>query len=249
MIQDQRRYLKTGIPGMDDLLGRGILKESIITLSGPTGCGKSTFAMQFLVEGALKFQEPGLYISLEDSKQALFLHMSGFNWELEKMESTKQLFFLDYPVYEVSQFLEKENAIGEIINTMGIERVVVDSIMPIALSFKNDDERKRGFMNLISNIRRWKTTTLIVSEDTTPTGNVLPETTYDIEKLTDGWIHSFYVSDDKGNRERAIEVLKMKGTEVSMKSFKLNLGDGGFTILGNNPPRKKSVKRQLRKKP
>ena len=231
MIAPQK-YLKTGIPGFDEILGKGILKESIITLSGPTGSGKSSFAMQFLVEGALKFQEPGLYISLEESKKSLFLHMSLFKWDLDKMETKKQLFFLDYPVYEVDQFLTKENAVGEIINTMGIERVVIDSIMPIALSFKGVDDRKRGFMNLVANIRRWRTTTLIISEDDDANpNNVLPKTNYGMEKLTDGWIHIYYTRDEKGSRERALEIIKMKGTNCITKIFKLNIGEDGFKVL------------------
>lgn len=229
---DSRKFLKTGIPGFDELLGKGIIRESIITLSGPTGGGKSTFAMQFLVEGANKFQEPGLYISLEDSKKSLLMHMKQFNWDLEKMEARKQLFFLDYPVYEVGQFLEKENAIGEIINTMGIERVVIDSIMPIALSFKDEDHRKKEFLNFISNVRRWGTTTLILSEDTSPTpGSVLPQTSYEIEKVSDGWIHICYFLDSKGNRKRGVEVIKMKGTRHLMKRFDLEISDGGFQVL------------------
>lgn len=231
MITDPKKYVKTGIPGLDPLLGRGIMKESVITLSGPTGCGKSSFAMQFLVEGALQFQEPGLYISLEDSKNSILSHMSLFKWDLHGMEAKKQLIFLDYPIYEVGQFLEKENAIGEIINTMNIERVVIDSIMPIALSFKENDERKRGFINLLSNLRRWKTTTLVVAEDTTPDPTIiLPRTTYEFEKLADGWLHIYYIRDEKGSRERAIEVIKMKGTNYITKIFKLGIAEEGFTV-------------------
>ena len=68
---EKRRFTQLGIPGSEGILKDGILKESIITLSGPTGSGKSTFGMQFLVEGAKKHHEAGLYISLEDSKDSL----------------------------------------------------------------------------------------------------------------------------------------------------------------------------------
>lgn len=229
---NSNKYIQTGIPGFDELADRGFLKGSTITLSGPTGCGKSTFAMQFLVEGAKKYNEPGLYISLEDSKDTILAHMDRFNWKLEEMEAKKQLFFLDYPVYEVGQFLEKENAIGEIINTMGIERVVIDSIMPIALSFKTADERRSQLMNLLTNIRRWKTTTMVVSEDTNANPNdILPRTNYEFEKLSDGWVHISYYKDNEGNRKRAVEILKMKGTHHVMKSFDLELTDKGFNVL------------------
>jgi len=228
---EKRRFTQLGIPGSEGILKDGILKESIITLSGPTGSGKSTFGMQFLVEGAKKHHEAGLYISLEDSKDSLLYHMQDFGWDLEKLERNKQLFFLDYPVYEVDQFLNKNNAVGEIISTMGIERVVIDSIMPIALAFKTDDERKKAFLSLISNLRKWGTSILIVSEDTSPHPNqILPITKYGIEKLTDGWIHMYYICDEKGNRGRAIEVIKMRGVNYEMKRYALKLSDSAFKI-------------------
>lgn len=230
-----RSFLKTGIPGFDELFINGIPKSSIITLGGPSGCGKSSLAMQFLVEGARKFNEPGLYISLEDSKNSLLSSMSGYTWELEKMERNKQIFFLDYPISEVDQFLQKENAVGELISTMGIERVVIDSIMPIALSFKGEDERQSGLLNFISNIRKWKTTTFIVSEDTAQSADmIIPSTKYGIEKLTDGWVQLYYILDDKGNREKAVEVIKMKGTTHALKKFKCTISNEGFTIFSKS---------------
>ncbi len=226
-----RSFLKTGIPGFDELFSNGIPKSSTITLGGPSGCGKSSFAMQFLVEGAKKFNEPGLFISLEDSKSSLLSSMGGYAWELEKMERSKQIFFLDYPISEVDQFLQKDNAVGELISTMGIERVVIDSIMPIALSFKGEDERQSGLLNFIGNIRKWKTTTLIVSEDTAQSADmVIPATKYGIEKLTDGWVQLYYILDEKGNREKAVEVIKMKGTTHALKKFKCTITNLGFEI-------------------
>ncbi|MBN2478128.1 AAA family ATPase [Candidatus Micrarchaeota archaeon] len=229
----ERKFTKTGITGFDENLGQGIPKGSILTLSGPTGSGKTTFAMQYLVEGAVKYHEAGLYISLEDTKESLMFSMEGYNWDLEKLERNKQLFFLDYPVSEVDQFLMKNNAVGEIINTMGIERVVIDSIMPIALHFRDEIDRKRAFLDLVSNIRKWGATTIIISEDTTPNpGSVLPETRYEFEKLTDGWIHIYYMLDPEGCRKRYIETIKMKGLFHTMKKFPLEITNHGFLVAG-----------------
>jgi len=230
-IKNSSKFLKTGISGFDELLGDGILRNSTVTLSGPTGSGKSTFGLQFLVEGSVKYNEPGLYISLEDSKETLLVHMAGYGWDLKRLEMRKQLFILDFPVYELDQFLNKKNAVGELIKTMNIERVVVDSIMPIALSFKDQDERKREFIKLIDNFRNWGTTTLITSDDLSNDINeVIPRTAYEIEKLSDGWIHiDYYVRN--GIRKRTIEVIKMKGSKHVMKKFFLDLTDNGFEVV------------------
>jgi len=229
----KREFVKCGIPGLDKISGGGLLHGSVITLSGPTGCGKSTFAMQFLVEGAMKYKEPGLYISIEESKDSMYFHMSGYTWNLEKLEKDRQLVFLDYPVYEVDQFMNQYSAIAEIINSSGAKRVVIDSIMPLALYFPNEDERKKGFLKLIDNIRKWGVTTLIVSEDTpATTQDVLPDTKYGIETFTDGWIHIYYMFSPKTQeRTRAVEVLKMKGVAHSTKIYPAKIDKDGFTIL------------------
>jgi len=225
-------FIKSGIIGLDDVLGSGFLKGSICSLSGPTGSGKSTFAMQFLVNGALKAKEPGLYISIEESKQSMYFHMSGYTWDLEKMEKNRQFVFLDYPIFEVDQFLTQNSAIQEIISKIGIKRVVIDSIMPVAIYFKEENERKKGFLKLIENIRRWGTTTLIISEDTpATTQDVLPDTHYGIETFTDGWLHLYYLySPKERERTRAIEVLKMKGVHHSSKIYPCEITDDGFVI-------------------
>ncbi len=46
---EERKFVKSGIPGLDKVLGGGFLEGSVVTVGGPTGCGKSTFAMQFFV--------------------------------------------------------------------------------------------------------------------------------------------------------------------------------------------------------
>ena len=229
----EREIIKSGIPGFDKLLNGGFLHGSIITLSGPTGCGKSTFAMQFLLEGAIKYGEPGIYIAIEESHDSMLFHMSGYDWDIEKLEKSRKLVFLDYPVYEVDQFMDQYSAIQEIINSTGARRVVVDSIMPVALFFKDPDERKKGFLKLVDNIRKWDTTTLVISEDTSATTQeVLPETKYGIETFTDGWVHIYSIFSQKTKeRTKAIEVLKMKGINHSRKIFSAKIDGKGFTVI------------------
>lgn len=230
----ERKFVKSGIPGLDKVLGGGFLQGSITTIGGPTGAGKSTFAMQFLYGGAIKYGEPGLYISIEDSKESMLFHMSGYKWDIEKAEKEQKLVFLDYPVYEIDQFLQQYGAIQEIINTSGIKRVAIDSIMPIAFYFKREDERKKGFLKFIDNIRKWGTTTMIVSEDTTVSSfDAIPNTAYGIESFTDGWINISYRPDPKKKNERVrmIEVLKMKGVHHSMRVYPVSVGDEGFKVV------------------
>jgi len=229
----ERRLVKSGIPGLDEILGGGFLNGSIVTIGGPTGCGKSTFAAQFLYNGATQYNEPGLYISIEESRRDFFFHVSGYNWDFNKVEKEQKFILLDYPIHEVDQILNQYSAIQEIINTTGVKRLVIDSIMPIALYFHEDIERKKGFLRLIDNIRKWGATTLIVSEDMKPTDiGAIPESIYGVESFTDGWISLFYHYDEKKmERTRFLEVLKMKGVQHSTRPYPALIDKNGIRVL------------------
>ncbi len=232
-----RRLIKSGVPGLDEVLGGGLLEGSIVTVSGPTGGGKSTLAAQFIHNGAKDSDEPGLYISIEESRGDFFFHMSGYSWDFAGLEKSRKFVLLDYPIHEVDQIVNQSGAIGEIISTTGTKRVVIDSIMPIALFFKSDDERRKGFLKFIENLRKWGTTTIIVSEDIKMAEpGTLPATEYGIESFTDGWINlSFRYDDEKKERARYLEVIKMKGVPHSSKSYPVVLDKDGFRLGSSGP--------------
>jgi KaiC/GvpD/RAD55 family RecA-like ATPase len=232
------RLIKSGIPGLDKILGGGFLEGSIVTVGGPTGSGRSTFALQFLLES----EEPALFISIEESKKDILFHMSGYKWDLLEEEKNRRLVILDYPIYEVDQILNQYSAIQEIIQSTGVKRLVIDSIMPIALYFPNEDERKKGFLKLIDNVRKWGVTTLIVAQDSRAQDvSTLPYTNFGIENFTDGWINIYYQYDEKkGERTRSVEVLKMKGVEHSTKHYPAVMDRNGFTIFSDQKPKSES---------
>lgn len=234
----ERKFINSGILGLDEILGGGFLEGSVVTVAGSTGSGRSTFGLQFLYNGATVYDEPGLYISIEESKQDFFFHMSGYSWDVDKVEKERKLIFLDYPIYEVDQIINQQTAIQEIINTTGVKRVVIDSVLPIALFFPDKDERKKGFLKLIDNIRKWGVTTLLLAEITEQEiATNLPRSAYGIESFTDGWINIHYkYNEEKDERERSIEVVKMKGVCHSTKSYPATIDEDGFRLLVESKP-------------
>lgn len=234
----ERKFIKSGIPGLDEVLGGGILEGSIVTVSGPTGAGKSTFAAQFLYNGAMESNEPGLLISIEESRKDFFFHMSGYEWDFASLERDRKFILLDYPIHEVDQIVTQPSAIQEIINSTGVKRVVIDSIMPVALFFQDTEARKSGFLKFIENLRKWGVTIMIVSEDTKIAGSgSRPGSEYGIESFTDGWINLFFRYDDRNmERMRYIEIVKMKGVAHSTKAYPVLLTKKGFSVV-HEPPK------------
>ena len=220
------KMASSGIPGLDEVLGGGFPASSLITISGPTGCGKTTFGMQFI----LSSKEPGIYIAIEDSKRDLINQFGSMGWDLEDAEKRGELIILDYPVNEVDQLVSRRGSIQEIINSTGAKKVVIDTIMPVALYYKDEEERKKGFLELVDNIRGWGVTTLIIANASSY--RELPKTDYEIERYTHGWINLYYEYDEKtDSRVRKLEVLKMKGANHSTKRYPFILDSNGIRLL------------------
>ncbi len=224
------KLVKTGINKLDEMLGGGIPKKASITISGPGGSGKTILATQFLVNGARMFAEPGLYISLEEDKETYLTSISNFNFKINALMSEGLFMVVDMPPHEVSQLVDIRNPVKELIEEFGISRVVIDSIMPLAIAYNTDVERQRGFLQLIQNIRKWDTTTIIISEDTRQRNEVLPSTKYGIENLTQGWIHLYYEKKKTGQRERLLEIIKLKGMKHSSKAARFKITEDGIVF-------------------
>ncbi|MBS3068811.1 hypothetical protein J4441_00400 [Candidatus Micrarchaeota archaeon] len=92
-VQAQAQYAQpaanktpSGIHGFDDLVEGGYEVASINLVVGPTGCGKTTFAMQFLYNGVVQFNEPAVLISFEEPKTSIYEHMGRFGWDFAALE-------------------------------------------------------------------------------------------------------------------------------------------------------------------
>jgi circadian clock protein KaiC len=186
--------------------------------------------MQFLLNGIKGAGEPGLYIAIEESKSTLYRNMASMNWDLRQYESSNQLVIIDFPFHEVDQLLDSRNPIKELVDRFGVERVVIDSIMPVAVKFQGDGEMKKGFMKMIENIRAWDTTALITTNDANAaTYNIMPQTEFGIERFTDGWLHLYYQF-KASERKRMLEVIKMKGSEHDSSMVPFSIGKGGISL-------------------
>jgi len=222
--------IPSGIEGLDAFIGGGLLRGSITTVSGPTGSGKTTLSMQFLI-GGIKNNEKGLFITLEENKRALFRNLSGYEWKVPLLERENKLLILDYPLSETEQLVETKSALEDLIFTANIERVVIDSIRPIAVKYRTKEERMTNFIKLIQNLRKWDVTTFITTQDLHPsTYHVIPQTYYNIETLTDNWIHLYYTYERK-KRKRVLEIIKMKGTAHYKGLINFEITSAGIGLI------------------
>jgi KaiC/GvpD/RAD55 family RecA-like ATPase len=214
--------------GLDTALGGGYPEGSIIALIGGSGCGKSTFAMQFLQRGIAEQNESGLYISFEEEKYRVYEYMKSYGWDFAEYEKQKKFTFLEYPPQEVDHFLAQELMIHDMIEEMKIRRVVIDSITSFAVMYDTAYRKKQEVVKLLAKLKKWGCTIMLTAESVVDSqGN--PHPRFDIEPLSDGVVYLYNLR--KGEtRLRALEVIKMRGTSYEGRMFPMRFTTGGVEI-------------------
>jgi len=123
--------LKSGIPGLDPLIGGGIPMDSVVLISGSPGAGKTIMALQFLAQGALKHKQKALYVSFEEREDKIRDQAKQFGWDFRKLEKDGLLTVKNISSLSLGQiFTELKRAIAE----SKPKRMVIDSITYMALS-------------------------------------------------------------------------------------------------------------------
>src|SRR6187431_2567243 len=81
----------TGINGLDEITNGGFPTGRPILICGSAGCGKTLFAMQFLVKGITDYNEPGVFMSFEETAEDLAQNVSSLGFDLEQLKADKKL--------------------------------------------------------------------------------------------------------------------------------------------------------------
>ena len=87
--------IPTGIEGFDDITGGGLPRRRTTLLMGGPGCGKTVFALQMLVSGALSHGTPGIFVAFEENARRVAANAETFGWNLRTLEKKQKLFFVD----------------------------------------------------------------------------------------------------------------------------------------------------------
>ncbi len=215
--------IKTGISGLDQMLGGGLPKNKHVAVSGSPGTGKSSFTFEFLYRGVQQ-GENGLYVSLEetedDMKENMGSTFSGFT-DLQQMFKSKKLQITKPDKLELEDTAE---LIEDQISDNDVKRVVIDSATMIRLSFEKELEYRQTLFEFFSLLRTLDCTVMMTLEASSPRKEQL---TFDIEHFVMDGIINLYNQEQGDRRIRALEIFKMRGTDHSrdMVPFKV-LPDG-----------------------
>ena len=125
----------TGIAGFDDITQGGLPRGRPTLICGGAGCGKTLFATTFLINGAVEFDEPGVFMSFEERADDLAANVASLGFELDSLIAQKKL-VIDHVRVERSEIEEAGEydleglfvRLGYAVDTIGAKRVVLDTI-------------------------------------------------------------------------------------------------------------------------
>ena len=223
----------TGVVGLDQITQGGLPQGRPTLLCGSAGCGKTVLAMEFLVRGTTEFNEPGVFMSFEESDKELTANVSSLGFDLNALCHRRKL-FLDYVRVERNEieetgeydleglFIRLESAIQRV----GAKRVVLDTIESLFSGFANTSILRAELRRLFAWLKSKGVTALITAE--TGEGKL---TRYGIEEyVADCVILLDHRVEDQSSIRR-LRVVKYRGTSHGTSEYPFLIGETGFSVL------------------
>ncbi|MHA1214971.1 MAG: RAD55 family ATPase [Candidatus Hodarchaeales archaeon] len=227
--------VKTGLKGLDELLGGGIPKGWTIILSGEPGAGKTCLSIGFLIEGIRKYDEAGIFLSFNESRKELVMTQKSFGYDLEAYEKEGRLRLLDFSYGKAlgrgqlalqQAKLDLPALTKEIkfaINEIDAKRLVIDPLTIISLLFDDIREIRYNLLRFFDVIRRFGVTSLAISES-------IRLNRYTIEDFLASGVIRLYNERTGAKRQRGIEIIKMRGVKHKRGVFPFTISEKGVIV-------------------
>jgi circadian clock protein KaiC len=223
----------TGIQGLDEITGGGLPRGRPTLVCGAAGCGKTMFAAEFLVCGALQYNEPGVFMMFEESAKELAANMRSLGFDLGKLQKRKKI-VLDYVHIERSEIEETGEydleglfiRLGHAIDSIGAKRVVLDTIEALFSGLPNHGVLRAELRRLFRWLKDRGMTAVITGErgEETLTRYGLEEYVADCVILLD---HRIY---DQVSTRR-LRVVKYRGSSHGTNEYPFLIGSKGLSVL------------------
>ncbi|MFA5246628.1 MAG: ATPase domain-containing protein [Candidatus Micrarchaeia archaeon] len=216
--------VKTGIPGLDDLIEGGFPESSSILLTGASGTGKTIFCLEYLYKGATLYGEPGMYATLEEGPHNLWWNMQRFRWNFLPLQKDNKIQILKFDPRPDDADLDAQlTKIVDKAREMGAKRLVIDSITALMFWTDKPEKVRYSIYNLIDQLRSINCTTILTCETK---GGKSEISRFGVEEfLTDGVVQLFFTPPN-----RSAFVRKMRGTNHSKGIHPIVINEEGISI-------------------
>ena len=223
----------TGIQGFDEITDGGLPAGRPTLVCGGAGCGKTLFGMEFLVRGATQFNEPGVFMSFEETIDELIKNVSSLGFDLEELVRNKKM-VLEHVHVERSEIEETGEydlealfiRLGYAIDSTGAKRVVLDTIESLFAGLPNQLILRAELRRLFRWLKEKGVTAIITGErgNETLTRQGLEEYVSDCVIMLDHRV-------TEQNSTRRLRVVKYRGSIHGTNEYPFLINEDGFSIL------------------
>ncbi|MEO5675339.1 MAG: circadian clock protein KaiC [Chitinophagales bacterium] len=234
-LQNKNLFPKTltGIDGLDEITGGGIPTGRSTLICGSAGCGKTIFAIQFLVKGIVEYNEPGVFMSFEETTRDLSQNVRSLGYDLDQLIADKRL-KVDHVHIEKSEIEETGEydleaifiRLNYAIDSVGAKRVVLDTIETLFGGMENEAVLRSEIRRLFQWLKNKGVTAIITGErgDSSLTRQGLEEYVSDCVILLD-----FRVIEQIATRR--LRIVKYRGSVHGTNEYPFLIDETGISVL------------------
>jgi circadian clock protein KaiC len=223
----------TGISGLDEITGGGLPKGRPTLVVGSAGSGKTLLSMEFLIKGATKYNEPGVFVAFEETSEELSKNVASLGFDVQALIAKKKL-AVDYVYIERSEIQETGEydleglfiRLGHAIQSVGAKRVVLDTIEVLFAGLPNPAILRAELRRLFRWLKSVGVTAVITGErgEHSLTRYGLEEYVADCVILLD-----HRVTDQLSTRR--LRVVKYRGSAHGTNEYPFLIDEHGISIL------------------
>ena len=223
----------TGITGLDEITEGGLPKNRPTLVCGDAGAGKTLFSIEFIVRGAMFFNEPGVIMAFEEKSEDLETNVASLGFNLKKLQSEKKI-IIDHVHIDRSEIEETGEydldglfiRLGHAIDSIGAKRVVLDTIENLFGGLNNPAILRAELRRLFSWLREKKVTAVITGEkgDSSLTRQGLEEYVSDCVILLDHRVNNQIST-------RILRIIKYRGSLHGTNEYPFLIDKDGISLM------------------
>ncbi len=223
----------TGIQGLDEITGGGLPRGRISLVCGGAGCGKTLLATEFLVRGAVRFHEPGVFLTFEETAPELAANVASLGFHLDDLVRHRKI-VVDHVHLERSEIHETGDydleglfvRLNHAIDSIGARRVVLDTLEALFASLPNEAVLRAELRRLFRWLKDKGVTAVITAERGREqlTRHGLEEYVSDCVILLDHRVNEQIAT-------RHLRIVKYRGALHGTNEFPFLIGNEGLSVL------------------
>lgn len=227
--------MRTLIEGFDDISHGGLPVGRTTLVSGTSGTGKTLFAVQFLYNGITQFEEPGVFVTFEESPSDIIKNAYSFGWNLQQLVEEGKLFILDASPdpegqdvignFDLSALIER---IQYAIRKYKAKRVSIDSVTAVFQQYDAASVVRREIFRLVARLKQVGATTIMTTERIDEYG---PVARFGVEEFVSDNVVIVRNALEGERRRRTVEILKLRGTTHMKGEYPFTITNQGVNIF------------------